>query len=158
VSVYLDTSALAKLVLVEAETRALRDWLAARPDVPRVTNVIGEVELQRLATRVSQPAVSTARQLLARLDRLDLTPATLLRAAQFPPPEVRTLDAFHLASASELVDLVAVVTYDLRMVSAAASFGLPVVSPGAAQPAGEASPRPLVPPVSEVPPGVTPRA
>ncbi len=131
-TVYLDTSALAKLVVVEAETQAQRDWLAARAQVPRVTNVVGEVELQRLAARVSQLAVSAALQVLARLDRVDLTAATVLRAAQFPPPEVPTLVALHLAAASELSDLVAVVSYDRRLVSAARAYGLPVVSPGAA--------------------------
>jgi predicted nucleic acid-binding protein len=69
-------------------------------------------------------------QLLARIDQLELTPTALARAAQLPPPEVRTLDALHIASASELSDLDAIVTYDVRMIAASTGYGLPVKSPG----------------------------
>lgn len=133
-SIYLDTSALAKLVLAENESDALRDWVGARAGAPRITNVVGVLELQRLAARVSQSALGSAIRLLTRIDQLSLTPAAVARAAELPPPEVRTLDALHIASASELTDLEAIVTYDLRMMSAAAGYGLPVASPGAGQP------------------------
>lgn len=136
-SLYFDTSALAKLVLAEEESEALREWVGARPGTPRITNAVGVVELQRLAARVSQSALGAAVQLLARIDQLDLTPTALSRAAQLPPPEVRTLDALHLASASELADLEALVTYDVRMISAAVAYGLPVASPsGSTSPGG----------------------
>jgi predicted nucleic acid-binding protein len=130
VTIYLDTSALAKLVVAEQETTALRNWLGRRADQPLVTNSIGEVELQRLASRISQRALAAAVLLLARIDRMQLTPTGLATAATIPPPEVRTLDALHIASAAELTDLSAVVTYDLRMASAATGYGLTVVSPG----------------------------
>jgi predicted nucleic acid-binding protein len=45
VSIYFDASALVKLVHVEGESRALRAWIRARPDAPRVTNSVGVVEL-----------------------------------------------------------------------------------------------------------------
>jgi predicted nucleic acid-binding protein len=61
---------------------------------------------------------------------LELTPIALARAAQLPPPQVRTLDALHIASASGLSDLEAIVTYDARMITAATGYGLPVASPG----------------------------
>ena len=133
-TVYLDTSALAKLLVREKESAALRAWLAARRDVPRLTNVVGAVELQRLAARVSPAAVERAVRLLARVDRLELTPEALTRAAALPPPDVRTLDALHIASAAELDDLSAVVAYDRRLLAAAEGYGLPVESPGLEQP------------------------
>lgn len=129
-SAYLDTSALAKLIVAEPETAALREWLSDHHDLPLVTSSIGAVELQRLAARVSQPASSAAVRLLARLDVVSLTPGALAAAAQLPPPEVRTLDALHLASAAELSDLQALVTYDHRMAAAGLAYGLPVVTPG----------------------------
>ncbi|WP_375475710.1 type II toxin-antitoxin system VapC family toxin [uncultured Jatrophihabitans sp.] len=129
-SLYLDTSALAKLVVAEDESEALREWLAARPDSPRITNVVGVVELHRFAARVSQAAVGAAVQVSNRIDKLELTPASLARAAMLPPPAAPTLDAMHIASASELTDLEALVTYDVRMISAATGYGLPVASPG----------------------------
>jgi predicted nucleic acid-binding protein len=130
VTIYFDTSALAKLVVVEQETMALRAWVAARTESPRVTNSIGVVELQRLAARVSQAALMAAVQLTVRIDQLQLTPIALVRAAQLLPPEVRTLDALHIASASELSDLETLVTYDRRMITAATDYGLPVENPG----------------------------
>jgi predicted nucleic acid-binding protein len=132
VSLYFDTSALAKLVVAEAESTTLREWMGARPQAPRITNSVGVVELHRLAARAGQSAQSAAVRLLARIDQLALTPAALSLAAALPPPEVRTLDALHVASASELIDLEAIVTYDARMLAAAAGLGLPVASPGLA--------------------------
>ena len=130
-SIYLDTSALVKLVVVEAESDALRTWLAAKTDAFLVTNTIGVVELQRLTMRISQEASGAAVTLLARIDVLELIPASLALAAQLPPPDVRTLDALHVASAALLPDLEVLVTYDLRMAQAARGYGLPVESPGA---------------------------
>lgn len=126
--IYADTSALAKLVVAEAETPVLRDWIS-RQDAGLVTNSIGVVELRRLAARVSQQAVDTATLLLGRIDRVSLTPAALALAGQLPPLEVRTLDALHIASAAELLELQAVLTYDPRLADAAAAYGLPVESP-----------------------------
>ena len=129
-SIYFDTSALAKLVLIEDESAALRAWISARPGAPQLTNRVGVVELQRLTARISQPAVTAAGQLLTRIDQLELTPLALARAATLPPPEVRTLDALHIASAAELGDLEAIVSYDHRMIKASRGYGLPVESPG----------------------------
>ena len=122
-SIYLDTSALAKLVVVEAESDALRTWLASQTGTFLATNTIGVVELHRLTSRISQEANGAAVTLLARIDVLELIPASLGLAAQLPPPEVGTLDALHIASAALLPDQ--------RMAQAARAYGLPVNSPGA---------------------------
>lgn len=129
-SIYLDTSALAKLIVAEHESEALRAWLADRQGATLITNSIGAVELHRLAARVSQQASSVAVLLLARIDLLSLTPGALASAAHLPPPEVRTIDALHIASAAELSDLEALVTYDHRMHAAALGYGLSVENPG----------------------------
>ncbi|MGI8416506.1 MAG: type II toxin-antitoxin system VapC family toxin [Nakamurella sp.] len=129
-TIYFDASALAKLILIEDESNALRSWIEERRGSSQLTSVIGAVELQRLAARVGQNALTAAMQLIAGIDLLELTPTALTFAAALSPPEVRTLDALHIASALECDDLDAVVTYDLRMAAAAAGYGLPVVSPG----------------------------
>lgn len=129
-SLYLDSSALAKLIVVEAESAALRSWLGERRDQPLMINALGAVELRRLASRVSQEATTAAVLLLARIDLLSLTQTALSAAAQLPPPAVRTLDAVHVASAAEIGDLQALVTYDNRMRAAAHGYGLPVAAPG----------------------------
>jgi predicted nucleic acid-binding protein len=126
--IYADTSALAKLVVREAETGALRRWLSEQGDF-LVTNQIGVVELQRLAARVGPDAACGAAQLLARIDQLALTATAVSRAAALPPPEMRALDALHVASAAELEELSVLLTYDQRLADAAARHGLCVASP-----------------------------
>lgn len=51
-------------------------------------------------------------------------------AAMLPPAELRSLDAIHLATASQLgASLARVVTYDGRMAGAARALGWTVVAP-----------------------------
>ena len=128
-TLYLDTSAMARLVVDESETIALREWLAARAGTAMVTNTVGVVELQRLSARVSQEASAAAVLLLGRVGHLYLSGAAVALAAQLPPPDVRTLDALHIASAAGLAGLDALVSYDQRMLAAAHGYGLPVASP-----------------------------
>ena len=126
-----DTSALMKLVREEAESDGLAQWLDdhAHHHPSVVTNLIGIVELRRAAARVSPAAVATANLLLARIDKRELTRTAVALASEMAPPRLRTLDALHIASAAELPELSAFVTYDDRIASAAADYGLPVVSP-----------------------------
>ncbi len=128
-TLYFDTSALAKLVVWERESAPLRAWLQERSGVPVVTNVVGVVELQRLAARVSRQAVSAAVLLLGRIGQLDLTVSSVALAGRLPPSEVRTMDALHIASAAGIADLQALVSYDHRLVDAANGYGLPTAGP-----------------------------
>jgi predicted nucleic acid-binding protein len=51
-------------------------------------------------------------------------------AAMLPPAELRSLDAIHLATASQLgASLARVVTYDERMAGAAQALGWTVAAP-----------------------------
>ena len=70
--IYLDTSALMKLVRREAETDALREWLIARPEQPTVTSELGRVEILRAARRVSEPVLAEARAVVGDLDLIRL--------------------------------------------------------------------------------------
>ncbi len=51
---------MAKLVVNESESIALREWLAGRAGTPLVTNTVGVVALQRLSARVSRDASAAA--------------------------------------------------------------------------------------------------
>jgi predicted nucleic acid-binding protein len=129
--IYLDTSAMVKLVVREAESAALLDWLGARPDEPLVTSVVGRIELIRAAGRVSASVKTRARAFLVGVDTSLLTSTVAELAETIGEPSLRTLDALHLASAYLLQpDLLALCAYDLRLTAAADSLGLPIASPG----------------------------
>lgn len=133
---YLDSSALVKLVLPEAESDALSEVLAAWPI--RVTSELARIELIRATRRAtSHPAtVQRAEEVLAGLHLLRLEGEILGEAARLEPWSLRSLDAIHLASALSLgTDLGAIVIYDSKLASAAALHTLLVLSPGQASPA-----------------------
>jgi predicted nucleic acid-binding protein len=125
---YLESSAAAKLLTIEAETRALETYLGtfgAADDV--VSAVLLETELRRLASREAfEQDVVTA--LLDGVRLLRMGRHVFQTAGLLPGPALRSLDALHLATA--LLDEVDVlITYDSRLISAAAEVGVATVSP-----------------------------
>ena len=124
---YLDASALVKLVQLEPETAALAKEVS-RWDI-HVTSVVGAVEVRRAARRSgANPARVDA--VLARTALLQLDEGVRELAATIEPAVLRTLDAIHLASAIALEDDVgAIACYDDRLARAAKNEGLRVVSP-----------------------------
>ena len=129
---YLDSSALVKLVLPEAESGALLESLLAWP--VRVASELARVEVVRAARRATlDPAAEKrAEEVLAALYLLKIDSDILSEAARLEPRTLRSLDAVHLASALSLgADLGPIVTYDSNMTTAAASCGLEVLAPQA---------------------------
>ncbi|MCZ4534434.1 type II toxin-antitoxin system VapC family toxin [Gordonia hongkongensis] len=131
--IYLDTSALVKLVVREAETPQLIEWLALYSGVPVVTSAVGRVELMRTALRDGSPGVAErARDLLDALDLIPLGDAVIDVAESIGPSSLRSLDALHLASASVIrAEMSAFVAYDHRLLAGASTLGYPTVAPGA---------------------------
>ncbi len=130
--IYLDTSALVKLVIEEKESAALEHWLV-RQEQTITTSVIGRVELVRACRRVHPDSVSAARLLLGDLPLVPLTSWVVETAENIGSAELRSLDALHLASAFELdTALTGFVAYDKRLRDAAAHAELPVMCPGMA--------------------------
>lgn len=126
-TVYLDASAIVKLVVEEAETDALERFLPAR--APRASASIARVEVVRAVRHKGSVAVRNARVILDGIDLVQLDDELLDLAGELEP-QLRSLDAIHLAAALELGDeLEAVVTYDGRMAAAAEALGLPVAAP-----------------------------
>jgi predicted nucleic acid-binding protein len=126
---YLDTSAVAKLLLREPETSALRRELRRWPR--RASSSLLRVELLRAVKRAALPRLAApARRHLAAISLIRMDDALLDRAGDLDPASLRSLDAIHLASALTLgSDLGIVVTYDDRMLQGAAALGLPTASP-----------------------------
>ena len=129
--IYLDSSALMKLVRMENETVALRDWLGERPEQPVVSSELGRVEVLRVARRVGGRALIEARAVVGDIDLVPLDRTVQDLASDIGDPLLRTLDALHLASAVLLSDeLTVFVAYGQRLTSAALAAGLVVATPG----------------------------
>jgi predicted nucleic acid-binding protein len=126
--VYLDTSAFMKLVAEEAESAALRRHL--RRGHLRTSAVLLQTEALRAAARLSAAHLALARELLRGLALIQVDRQLHATAGLLAPAELRSLDALHVAAALALgQDLAEFVTYDGRMIAAARSHGMPVVSP-----------------------------
>jgi predicted nucleic acid-binding protein len=126
---YLDTSALVKLVVAEAETAALRTWLQETDRTP-VSCDLARTELIRAVRRVAPDRVVQARAVLDSITLIQLATATFEEAGRLDPALLRTLDAVHLAAALELGDdMESIVTYDERLAEAAQNNGVPVTAP-----------------------------
>lgn len=126
---YLDTSALVKLVIEEAESTALADWLASAEREP-VTSDLARTELLRTVRRWAPEQAVAATQVLEVLTVLTLATSTFDAAARMEPVELHSLDALHVAAALELGDeLDGFVTYDYRQADAVRAYGIAVVAP-----------------------------
>ena len=128
--VYLDSSAIVKLVVREPESRALFDWLAEWPE--RISSAIVRVEVLRALGRAGA-GVGGRRRALGVLDRIALVPIdrpVLDVAGELGPPDLRSLDAIHLATALSVGgDLAGFITYDDRLAAAAGRSRLEVWAP-----------------------------
>jgi predicted nucleic acid-binding protein len=135
---YLDTSALMKLVFDEAESAALRDELEHWGDGRFVTSALTKVELPRAVSRAVPPTMLGDRlravaRLINTMSVIPLHDDVLAIAAAIQPPLLRSLDAIHLASAgfARVEDRTAVMCcYDLRLRAAAEQHGHLAISPG----------------------------
>jgi predicted nucleic acid-binding protein len=126
--VYLDSSALVKLVVREAESAALIRFLERHSD--RVSCCLARTEVVRAVSAQGGLALARARKLFNRIDLVALDDELLDDAGLLATGVLRSLDAIHLAAARSLGgDLIAVVTYDSRMATAATALGLDVASP-----------------------------
>jgi uncharacterized protein len=131
VRLYLDSSAVVKLIQREAESDALRRYLRAHARDERVASELVRVEVVRSVLRSGPTAVAHARRQLARLYLVVMDRQVLDQAATLAPAALlRSLDAIHLSTAQLLgSELRAIVTYDARMAQAASAMGLSVATP-----------------------------
>jgi predicted nucleic acid-binding protein len=126
--VYLDTSALGRVLLGEPDAPAILRDVAAFEQ--RVASRLLRIELCRLALR--ENVLGDAEQLLTGVALLPIDDSILATAETLPPPTVATLDAIHLATALRLADagrLNGLMTYDERLADGAREHGVPVLAP-----------------------------
>jgi uncharacterized protein len=128
--IYVDTSALIKIVLEEAESTALRHYLHGLDRGALVSSKLLAVEARRgvLRDRAGRlPAIDLA---LAGVTLLDVSDAVIESAGRLPDPMLPSLDAIHLATAlliREDVDML--VSYDDRLTAAATAHGIRTAAP-----------------------------
>lgn len=128
---YMDTSALLKRVVIEAESEAVRALLLDRHasgdllTASSITWLEMWRSLRRAAVVDVGAAVSAA---LSGVAQFALAESVLQRARRVGAAELRSFDAIHLASAIA-VGADVLVTYDRRLAESAASAGLEVLAP-----------------------------
>lgn len=131
---YVDSSVLLRVVLSQPDR--LTQWATIQH---AVTSAITEVEcLRTLDRRLRQGLLDPedladrrglVLQLLERMDRVDVSPAVLRRAADPFPTPLGTLDAIHLATATLWRDgrseVPVLATHDGQLAMAARAMGFP---------------------------------
>lgn len=125
---FLDSSAVTKLVVAEAESAALNQRLTGQVLVGSSLLV---TEVSRAVRRVlSRSADHVLAEVLSLIDLITLDRSLLRIAADLEPAGLRTLDAIHLASALALGDRLDVfIAYDDRLLEAARLAGVAVERP-----------------------------
>ena len=126
--IYIDTSAVLKLVHPEAESGALRTWLAGHAD-DLVSSALVRTEARRALLRNDARALPELPAILSVIAQIPVSEAILDAAAMFPEPLLRSLDAIHLASAQSITAVTALLAYDKHLIDAARNAGLTVASP-----------------------------
>ena len=127
---YLDSSAILKLVVSEPESKALFQLLHHWPI--RVSSELARTEVLRALRRagVKAPEFRRGQKALERIGLMPVESRTLSDAALLKPVLMRSLDAIHLATALSLGgDLAGIVTYDDRLSKAASESRVRVLSP-----------------------------
>ena len=127
---YLDSSAIVKLVAAEPESAALLDLV--KNGGPAVSSALAKVEVLRAVNKLDPPSAvrQNAADVLSRIALIKVDDAILQEAAHLEPATLRSLDAIHLATAQSVRHhLEAFVVYDRRLAEAAIQADLRVVSP-----------------------------
>lgn len=99
---YVDTSGIAKLFIAEAETRALKKYLGSN----LITSGISRLAVQRVIDRNLELYLKPGTKVLDNFQFIEPDQTILAIAENFRSmPFLRSLDALHLARASELTGL-----------------------------------------------------
>lgn len=133
--VYVDSSALLKRVVAEAESDAVEEALgrhAANQDV-LVASALAWIEVSRaIRFRLdgidAEEALEAIEVALSGIAERAITADVVSLARRIEPATLRTLDAVHLATAV-LLDVDVIVTYDDRLTKAAQHNGIAVSAP-----------------------------
>ena len=93
--VYLDSSALVKLAVRERESAALLRFLRGKRDL--VASALVRTEVLRALLPFGAAALDRGREVLERVELVRVNARVLALAGSLLPPDLRSLDAIHLA-------------------------------------------------------------
>lgn len=127
-AVYIDTSALGRVLLDEPDKSAIKDALDSFDQI--VASRLLRIELRRVGLK--RGVLDRAESLLADVSLIPLEDQILTAAETLTPASVGTLDAMHLATAVRLAragKLNAIMTYDKGLAAGAREHGITVLSP-----------------------------
>ena len=125
--VYIDSSALMKVIRVESESDAFNEFILDPKWTPICCDLI-ETEMRRGAQFSGIPVIEAVRA-INLIDVVEIKRADFRTAGVIEARNLRSLDAIHLAVAlATEADFIC--SYDTRMVEAALYVGIPVLRPG----------------------------
>jgi predicted nucleic acid-binding protein len=127
-AVYIDTSALGRVLLDEPDKSAIKSALE-RFDRVTASRLL-RIELRRIGLK--RGLLDRAESLLADISLIPMEDRLLTVTETLMPASVGTLDALHLATAVQLAKagkLNALMTYDESLAASAREHGIKVLSP-----------------------------
>lgn len=129
--IYLDATAMMKLIAQAPESQALTQYLSAHTDTAWITCALTRAEVLRATATLPAEATEHAHHVLAGIDTVGVTDRLLDAAVALTPAPDRTTDALHIASAlSAGPRLRTLVTYDPDLARAATAHHITTVRPG----------------------------
>lgn len=128
ISYYLDSSAILKLIIIEAESDSLRKFINTKV----ITSAISRVEVIRTLSLNDESLIIAGQMVLEKFELMPLSRPILTIAENFSSQiTLRSLDALQVASVIFLSPMVkSLITYDKNMIKNAKALGISVVSPG----------------------------
>ncbi len=128
INYYLDSSAILKLIIKEAESDSLRKFINTKV----ITSAISRVEVIRTLSLNDESLIIAGQMVLEKFELMPLSRPILTIAENFSPQiTLRSLDALQVASVIFLSPMVkSLITYDKNMIKNAKALGISVVSPG----------------------------
>jgi predicted nucleic acid-binding protein len=126
-NIYIDSSAILKFIIKEAESEAVVSISRAR----FITSELSRVEVKRAILRYEPSAIKVAENILDNFNYVKIDSQTLVQAERLPERiNLRALDAIHIAVASKMaLKINSILTYDKHMAKAAKALGFEVLSP-----------------------------
>jgi predicted nucleic acid-binding protein len=126
-NIYIDSSAILKMIIKEKESDAIISIVRAR----FITSEISRVEVIRAVLRHEPSALKSAAQVLKNINYVKIDSQTLVQAERLPDRiNLRALDAIHIAVAAKMgLKINSILTYDKQMAKAAKALGFEVMAP-----------------------------